>query len=318
MIEDEYEDQKIVHHVVDESRSSTRTISGSHMTEESTGSVNPWSGRLQDKKQDEKGKKKVFEESSGDESFDEEHGLPHLRTPGSKYAEKYVPPYARVEEKSVPQLRRSERVRYPVDRLTYNGYMRTHYAYMVSHVQHKEPTCFQEAIGKPEWESAMDDEMDALVKNETWDLVRLPSGKKAIGSKWVYKIKCKSDGSVERYKARLVAKGYAQTKGLDYDETFSPVAKMTTVRLVIAMASMPGWKLRQMDVNNAFLNGDLEEEVYMIQPKGYEHPEFPYYVWRLKKALYGLKQAPRAWCEKITRFLKKIGFKQSTVDHSLF
>ncbi|MCO5559659.1 hypothetical protein L7F22_013260 [Adiantum nelumboides] len=164
----------------------------------------------------------------------------------------------------------------------------------------------------------MDDEMDALVKNDTWDLVCLPSGKKAIGSKWVYKVKCKSDGSVERYKARLVAKGYAQTKGLEYDETFSPVAKMTTVRLVIAMASMFGWKLRQMDVNNAFLNGDLEEEVYMIQPEGYQHPEFPYYVCRLKKALYGLKQAPRAWCEKITRFLKKIGFKQSTADHSLF
>ncbi|MCO5561003.1 hypothetical protein L7F22_014623 [Adiantum nelumboides] len=262
------------------------------MTKESTGSVNPWSGHLRDKKQDERGKKKMFEESSGDESFDEEHGLPHLKTPGSKHAEKYVPPYARVEEKSAPHLRRSERVRYPVDRLTYNGYM--------------------------QWESAMDDEMDALVKNDTWDLVCLPSGKKAIGSKWVYKVKCKSDGSVERYKARLVAKGYAQTKGLDYDETFSLVAKMTTLKLVIAMASMFGCKLRQMDVNNAFLNGDLEEEVYMIHPEGYQHSEFPYYVCRLKKALYGLKQAPRAWCEKITRFLKKIGFKQSTADHSLF
>ncbi|RYA84816.1 hypothetical protein DD594_25670, partial [Enterobacter cloacae complex sp. 4DZ1-17B1] len=92
-----------------------------------------------------------------------------------------------------------------------------------------------------------------------------------IGSKWVYKVKCKSDGSVERYKVMLVAKGYAQTKGLDYDETFSSVAKMTTVRLVIAMASMFGWKLRKMDVDNAFLNGDLEEEVYMIQPEGYQH-----------------------------------------------
>ncbi|MCO5614227.1 hypothetical protein L7F22_068507 [Adiantum nelumboides] len=127
-----------------------------------------------------------------------------------------------------------------------------------------------------------------------------------------------TDGSVERYKARLVAKGYAQTKGLDYDETFSSVAKMPTVRLVIAMASMFGWKLRQMDVNNAFLNGDLEEEFYIIQLEGYQHPEFPYYVCRLKKALYGLKQALRAWCEKITRFLKKIGFKQSNADHSLF
>ncbi|MCO5558622.1 hypothetical protein L7F22_012208 [Adiantum nelumboides] len=110
--------------------------------------------------------------------------------------------------------------------------------------------------------------MDALVKNDTWDLVCLPSGKKTIGSKWVYKDKCKSDGSVERYKARLVAKGYAQTKGLDYDETFSPIAKVTSVRLVIAMANMFDWKLRQMDVNNAFLNGDLEEEIYMIQLEG--------------------------------------------------
>ncbi|MCO5587815.1 hypothetical protein L7F22_041767 [Adiantum nelumboides] len=239
MIDDEYEEQKNVRHVVDEPGPSTRNMSGPHMAKESIGSVNPWSGHLHDKKQDEKGKKKVFEENSRDESFDEEHGLPHLRTPGSKHAEKYVPPYARFEENSAPQLRISERVCYPIDRLTYDGYMCTHYAYMVSRVQHKEPTCFQEAIGKSEWKSAMDDEMDALVKNNTWDLVCLPSGKKAIGSKWVYKFKCKSNGSVERYKARLVAKGYAQTKGLDYNETFSPVAKMTTVRLMIAMASKP-------------------------------------------------------------------------------
>ncbi|MCO5575913.1 hypothetical protein L7F22_029720 [Adiantum nelumboides] len=110
MIEDEYEEKKNVRHVVEEPGPSTRTISGPHMTELSTGSVNPWSGRLRDKKQDEKGKKKMFEESSGDERFDEEHGLPHLRTLGSKHAKKYVPPYARVEEKSASQLRRSERV----------------------------------------------------------------------------------------------------------------------------------------------------------------------------------------------------------------
>ena len=107
--------------------------------------------------------------------------------------------------------------------------MRMHYAYMASRVQHVEPTCFKEALGNENWEHAMDEEMDALVKNETWDLVRLPKGKKPIGCKWVYKVKCKADGSIERYKARLIAKGYAQTYGLDYEKAFSPMVEMTTV-----------------------------------------------------------------------------------------
>ena len=138
----------------------------------------------------------------------------------------------------------------------------------------------------------MDEEMAALYGNETWDLVPLTKDKNTIGCKWVYKVKQNSDGSISRYKARLVAKGYAQTHGIDYEETFGPVAKMAKVRSVIAMAAAKGWFLHQMDVKNAFLHGDLQEEVYMDQPPGYEHVGHPEYVCKLRKSLYGLKQVP--------------------------
>ncbi|MCO5606135.1 hypothetical protein L7F22_060322 [Adiantum nelumboides] len=115
----------------------------------------------------------------------------------------------------------------------------------------------------------MDEEMDALYGNETWNLVPLPKGKKSIECRWVYKVKHDIDGSVSRYKAKLVAKGYAQTYGIDYEETFAPVAKMVTVRVVIVVPAAKGWILHQMDVKNAFLHGDLQEEVYMEQPPGF-------------------------------------------------
>ena len=117
----------------------------------------------------------------------------------------------------------------------------------------------------------MNEELSALQKTDTWELVPLPSGKRTIGSRWVYKIKTKSDGSVERYKARLVAKGFSQQYGMDYEETFAPVAKMTTVRTLIAVASVRQWNITQMDVKNAFLNGELNEEVYMVPPPGVPH-----------------------------------------------
>ena len=149
-------------------------------------------------------------------------------------------------------------------------------------VQDVEPTCFDEAVGNVNWEKAMDEEMVALYGNETWDLVPLPEGKNTIGCKWVYKVKRNSDGNISRYKARLVAKGYAQTHGIDYEETFAPVAKMATVRSVIAVAAAKGWFLHQMDVKNAFLHGDLQEEVYMDQPPGYyENVGHPEYVCKL-------------------------------------
>jgi hypothetical protein len=140
---------------------------------------------------------------------------------------------------------------------------------MVKVIQEVEPTCFKQAVGNLKWDNAMDEKMATLDANVIWELVVLPRDKKAIGCKWVYKVKHNANGSMSRYKARLVAKGYAQTYGIDYEETYSPVAKMITVRAIIAMATLKGWSLHQMDVNNVFLHGDLEEEVYMDQPPGY-------------------------------------------------
>ena len=136
----------------------------------------------------------------------------------------------------------------------------------------------------------MTEELQALENTHTWDLVDLPHGKSAIGCKWVYKIKTKSDGFIERYKARLVAKGYAQEYGIDYEETFAPVARIISVRSLLAIAVVHQWPLFQMDVKNAFLNGDLTEEVYMQAPPGYS--DCPDKVCLLRRALYVLKQAP--------------------------
>ena len=138
----------------------------------------------------------------------------------------------------------------------------------------------------------MKEELDALSKNHTWDLVTLPPRKYVIGCKWIYKIKTRSDGSIERYKAHLVAKGFTQEYGIDYEEAFAPVAHISSVRALLAVAAASKWDLFQMDVKNAFLNGDLSEEVYMQPPPGFSIESNK--VCHLRRALYGLKQAPRA------------------------
>jgi hypothetical protein len=163
----------------------------------------------------------------------------------------------------------------------------------------------------------MNDELEALTKTGTWTFVDLPPLAKPIGSKWVYKVKYKSDGTIERYKARLVAKSYNQVEGLDFFDTFSPVAKLTTVRLLLAVASIKQWHLHQLDVNNAFLHGDLDEDVYMTVPDGVT-PAKPGQVCKLLKSLYGLKQVSRMWYEKLTSLLILEGYTQSTADYSLF
>ena len=217
------------------------------------------------------------------------------------------------------KLRRSTRVRHPVQRLTYDSFMVNHFAYMSQVIKVEEPSNFEEAEKKQEWQEAMDEEILALRENGTWTLVPRNKEIKTSGCKWVlYKIKHNSNGTIARYKARLVVKGYAQKYGFDYEETFSPVAKMATIRTLLAIAAAKKWKLYQLDVKNAFLNGDLEEEIYVEQPQGYVHPDYPDYVCKLEKALYGLNQAPRAWYHKLVLCLMKQEFKELDADPSLF
>ncbi|GJS93647.1 ribonuclease H-like domain-containing protein [Tanacetum coccineum] len=176
---------------------------------------------------------------------------------------------------------------------------------------------FHEACQNPKWVEAMNLEIEALFRNNTYVLVDLPPGRKAIGCKWIWKIKYKSSDEIDRYKARLVANGVGQREGIDYEETFSHVVKMLTVRCLIALSVQNNWPLFQLDVNNAFLYGDLKEEVYMELPHGY-YDKNETKVCKLVKSLYGLKQAPRQWNEKLTTTLIENGFVQSKNDYSLY
>lgn len=180
-----------------------------------------------------------------------------------------------------------------------------------------EPTTFSQAIKDPHWREAMAAELQALEANKTWILTPLPPGKKVIGNKWVYKIKFHADGSVERYKARLVAKGFSQQEGLDYHDTFSPMAKLVTVRCLLAISAIKGWHLHQLDVNNAFLHGDLNEDVYMEIPHGLDS-KGENLVCKLNKSLYGLKQVSRQWYSKLSTSLIEFGYTQSKADYTLF
>ncbi|GKC03232.1 retrovirus-related pol polyprotein from transposon RE1, partial [Tanacetum coccineum] len=181
-----------------------------------------------------------------------------------------------------------------------------------------EPRGFKTAAKDPKWMEAMNEEFQALQQNQTWVLVPRPGSANIIGSKWVYRIKYNSDGTIERYKARLVAQGCSQIPGLDYYHTFSPVVKASTVRIVISLAVLHKWKLHQLDVKNAFLNGHLNETVFMEQPPGFLNHQYPNHVCKLSKALYGLKQAPRAWFQRLSTFLLSYGFTCSRADTSLF
>lgn len=182
-----------------------------------------------------------------------------------------------------------------------------------------EPKSYQEAIsGKDSirWKNAMQEEMESLLKNEVWELVPLPKDRKPISCKWIYKIKMNPDQSIERFKARLVVRGFSQKHGIDFAETFAPVAKYTSLRLLFGMAVQFDLHILQLDIKTAFLYGDLQEETFMDQPEGFTVGEN--LVCKLKKTLYGLKQAPRGWNSKIHSFLMSIGFERTVSDHCVY
>ena len=145
-----------------------------------------------------------------------------------------------------------------------------------------------------------------------------PQGKKVVGSRWIYTMKHAADGSVEKYKACFVAKGFSQKAGIDYEETFAPVARYSSIRTIISLATEIGWRVHQMDVKTTFLNGVIEEEVYIEQPKGFDVENRETHVCRPHQVLYGLKQAPRAWYSRIDSYLREMGFQGSEADHNLY
>ncbi|KAK8914629.1 hypothetical protein KSP39_PZI023850 [Platanthera zijinensis] len=181
-----------------------------------------------------------------------------------------------------------------------------------------EPTNYKEAVKEELWRAAMEEELHVINKNKTWELAELPAHKTAIGLKWLFKIKHKEDGSVLKYKARLVAKGYAQKPDSDYFETFAPVARFESIRMLLALAAENNYHVYQLDVKSAFLNGEIKEEIYVQQPEGFVVPNESSKVYKLKKALYGLKQSPRAWNSKIDASLLRLGFTKTDYEPALY
>ena len=236
-----------------------------------------------------------------------------------------VSPQEEVEEEEQAQPlqepRRSERRRRPTIRYGLDDYADTanHCAFKSAKVD--EPNTIQEALGgrhSKEWKEAADSEYSSLLENNTWELTELPKGRRAIGCKWVFRVKYDGQGGVERYKGRLVAQGFSQQYGIDYKETFSPVARYSSIRTILAYAVEHNMLVHQMDVVTAFLNGEIQEDIYMEQPPGYTQPGKENLVCKLKKSIYGLKQSPRCWNKKFTDHIKTLGFTESNADPCVF
>jgi hypothetical protein len=188
-----------------------------------------------------------------------------------------------------------------------------------AHIAMVEPQKVWEALEDPDWLEAMHEELNNFERNKVWRLVEKPKEcRNVIGTKWIFKNKQDENGIVVRNKARLVAQGFSQVEGIDYGETYAPVARLESIRILLAYASHQNFKLQQMDVKSAFLYGPLKEEVYVKQPPGFEDPNFPNHVYKLDKALYGLKQAPRAWYEHLRELLLDRGFEVGQIDPTLF
>ncbi|GJU25639.1 retrotransposon protein, putative, ty1-copia subclass [Tanacetum coccineum] len=191
----------------------------------------------------------------------------------------------------------------------------------VSFMVENEPTSYREAVTSSEgqqWREAIKSEIESILQNHTWELVDLPPGCKPLGYKWIFKKKMKADGTVDKYKARVVIQGFRQREGLDYFDTYSPVTRITSIRMIIAIAALRNLEIHQMDVKTAFLNGDLEEEIYMNQPEGFIAPGQEGKVCRLVKSLYGLKQAPKQWHQKFDHTMLESGFKINECDKCVY
>ncbi|KAL9267166.1 Retrovirus-related Pol polyprotein from transposon TNT 1-94-like protein [Drosera capensis] len=218
-----------------------------------------------------------------------------------------------VPEPSPVQLRRSTR-----QKQSFTRYPSDEYATLTDW---GESESFEEAMDseeKQKWQDAMEDEMKFLHDNHTFDLVKLPKGKKVLKNRWIYKVKYESDSTSPRYKARLVVKAFSQKKGVDFNEIFSLVVRISSIRTVLSLTATLDLKMEQMDVKTAFLHGDLEEEIYMEQPDGFRVKDKEDYVCRLKRSLYDLKQAPRQWYKKFESAICGQDYKKTTSDHCVF
>jgi hypothetical protein len=180
------------------------------------------------------------------------------------------------------------------------------------------PSSAHAALANPHWRADMEEEYGTLISNETWELVPRPQGSNVVTSKWVFTHKLCADGTLDRYKARWILQGFTQCPGVDYNETFSSVVKLTTVRTVLTTAVSRDWPIQQLDVKNAFLHDTLSEIVFYCQPTGFTDPAHPNLVCRLHKSLYGLKQAPRDWYNRFATYLTTLGFIEAKSDTSLF
>uniref|UniRef100_A0A2N9J940 Integrase catalytic domain-containing protein n=1 Tax=Fagus sylvatica TaxID=28930 RepID=A0A2N9J940_FAGSY len=238
-----------------------------------------------------------------------------------------------VSTQSPPTSRYPSRIRQPPSRfgwlcstnhpisqyISYLGLSDSYHAFIGMIDSVSIPRSVSAALQDPKWVTAMQAEMDALQANQTWELVPLPSGEKSVGCKWVFTVKYLADGSIDRYKARLVAKGFTQIPGKDFGATFAPVAKLTSVRLLVSLAASHSWPLHQLDVKNAFLHGNLLETIYMDPPPGFQaEGEYAGKVCRLRKSLYGLKQSPRAWFSRFSEVILSMEFVRCHFDHTCF
>ena len=228
-----------------------------------------------------------------------------------------------IEEQLEPLrwLQRTKRppVRYGIDEFTNTANVTNQANYQVAKTE--EPKTIDDALNSDhsqEWKGAADSEYSSLMENQTWDLVKLPEGHSIVGGKWVFRVKYDGNGKVNCFKGRLVAQGFSQRHGVDYEEIFSPVVYLSSIRTLLAFAAKKKLHVHQMDVVSAFLNGDLKEEIYMKQPPGYVQLGKENLVCKLRKSIYGLKQSPRCWNQKLCDHLKSLGFKESGADSCVF